>query len=753
MAEGKTTDNGLKLFEPLKEYFKILNQNNCDNYENCEDLMNILSSEDCDTDKGVISKNFLDALTSFAYELRQADTPIGVVTIKDRLRDIFDEQLRNVNNLSDKNTFIKGVVDAVNEAKDLNGFNMNQKTGGTFDNTYEENLSNTWNDVVKNPSLSMDEKKKFFDYWITNSFELYYKNEEYFKNNIEPQLDKLDVLEKKLLDEFFEIKDNANTTYTIDNYTDAEKQGKNFRLNVKILNGTPLLLKLLPEKVRDAFKQALITPTENNVVFVLDNDCKAKVEKTNKKPEEKTFKIEPKDSPKVLEWFKQQAISLLRRIEQPEIVDAEDNEPYKDDSTTIDFKSIFNSVKDHWRVDLSGKLYKKDGSGNFVEYSDKEYEEDANKFKNNEGHCGNLCIFDTPDKCKEFFERMMKQDNYSIEDLSKVINDEGFVKSYKELQENIANVNPLFVIRTLRMFGFDKYDVLNNDGTKSVKMESFTRWWNRHSGRLSSKLNSKKPRQGLIPPPPENLELFFKLLINFINDNSFILNPQSKEIVTNSKDLKVRGKTKYFEPRETKLESSDPTSFSELRDFMNKSAAMRLKPANMGLPENRIDLPLLLNLMMAVTTGGKIILSDRLFNKYPSRSGTGYIVGGGDQGSSQIPQLTAEIQQIYKIGLDKLKSKGKDLAESSKVKIKNEIEELLKAEKSLLGSLTVLAKYVEVINILNDEVKNSNITEEIMEKAILEYEKKSKEVPAKRDSILSHIQKLLYSNSSGYTPL
>jgi hypothetical protein len=238
------------------------------------------------------------------------------------------------------------------------------------------------------------------------------------------------------------------------------------------------------------------------------------------------------------------------------------------------------------------------------------------------------------------------------------------------------------------------------------------------------------------------------LLIDFINLNEFILNPQTKEIVT--KELKAPGK-KVYGSSNTKLETSNPTSFSELRDLLNRIP--RQKPANMGLPENRIDLPLLLNLMMAVTTGGKIILSDRLRN-YPYRSGTGYIIGGGDD--KKIPPITQQVTQIYNMGLKKLQKRGYDLKNKYKEDISSKIKELEIFENSLLQSLTILAKYVEVIDVTNDDARNDQLTQEIMEDAIKDYEKKSKVVPEKQNAIFSMLEKIFGKGKesiSFYSPL
>ena len=102
-----------------------------------------------------------------------------------------------------------------------------------------------------------------------------------------------------------------------------------------------------------------------------------------------------------------------------------------------------------------------------------------------------------------------------MKELGKLINDPTFITNYNALKENIINVNPIFVIGTLRLFSFEKWSKLNDDGSKTVKVESFTRWWNRMGNKLNVDSKNTSTNTGFVKPPnpPQNLELFLKLLV------------------------------------------------------------------------------------------------------------------------------------------------------------------------------------------------------------------------------------------------
>jgi len=769
MSEEKS----LEIFKPLKSYFAILCQQKCYNYSEskCGELIDILSRKNCDKSEN-LSDNFINALSWFATELKKADSPLGVFTIKNNLKNIFQEAYTNTDGSAD--AVKKYIVDAVDKASNLSGFKMSQDNGEG--NTYEDILEA----VLKTTPTSADEA---FDDWFSTAFNSYEPNQKYFELNIKPNLGKLDECESKLLMDFFEVAvEGQSDKVSIEQYItgmNSTYSGK-ARLNVKIDGDKPKLLELLPNSVKESFEKYLITPKDGSALFVYDTPECYKLTISSAEPKKEEYKVP--DTKVVLDWFKNETKRLMRRRSEPEVKDANDTEAYVDsdaEKTQYKFPGSFDNIvnyQDNWRADITGRLWKKDSTGKFVEYTDDDLVADSKKFETKDGHCGNLCIFDTPDKCSKFFEKMTDKNmvNMTIDELSKEINSADFVKSYKELKENIINVNPLFVVGTLRMFGFEKFVDFTNDGTKIVKIESFTRWWDRYGNKLNLTPNSPFPgtHKGLTPEPPANLELFFKLLIAFINNNEFVLNPQSKELINKSgkpkvslngpppKYFKINGKdvlNKYYEQSlaiyegRTPSNSEQPESLSNLVETMRKNALLNSKPVNMGLPENRANLSTLLNLMIGITTGGKFRVSTML----PFSTGKGYHIGGVGSDSKILPCANNAFE-IYRMGIDALNKKNKKLTPTLAKSISSELKQLEDIERGVYENLGVIATYVKIINVMNDEAVNNDVTSEIMENAIKEYELKSNKLSSKADSTISMLIKNLFdekNTGSYYTKL
>lgn len=738
----------LKIFEPLKTYFAILCESNCDDYSKCKELINVLTTKDCGTeDGGELTDNFKNALSWFASELKKADSPIGVYTIKNRLKDIFK-------NITLDDNFVSNVLKTVADAKNLNGFKMEDTNG---EDTYEEILNSVFDKA--------DTAEENFEKWFAQSFDTYKKVEEYFDTNIKGKFSSIDTCEMKLLEDFFEVKIRGETkSMSITDYIKEMKS--NARLNVKMNGDKPKLLQLLPSSVRDAFEQYMTSPYPTGTpVFYSKPECydeyKLKMSSSSSKKEE--FVV---SNPKaVLNWFKEEARGVNNRgSKEDEVIDSADEEQYSDASGDFKFPGSFENVvnyKDNWRADMTGKLFKKDEKGKFVEYTDEQLKVDAASFQSTDGHCGRLCIFSDPVECGKFFERMMKRDTYSMSELSDIINNKDFVQNYNQLKENIVKVNPLFVVGTLRMFGFDKYTELKDDGSKVVKMESFSRWWNRHKDKLPGLTGTQhKNSPPFNPEPPANLELFFKLLILYINNNEFVLNPQTKQLTT-SKTVSVKKIHPFKELRDSagnlhtnpnyekemaiyegrvSSSSSRPESLSNLVDIMRKNSQMGSRTVSMGQAENRLNLSTLLGLMIGITNGGHI----RLGRLSQFGTGKGYLSGGGDD---MLP-CSKNATEIYAMGVKALEKKGKSLSSSEQDEIKRELTQLNEFEQLVYKKLNTMARYVKVINVMNDEAKNSDVTNDMMAKVVNEYESSTNKLAIKSDSTISMLIKKLYDEKN-----
>lgn len=742
----------LKIFEPLKTYFAILCESNCDDYSTCKELINILTTKNCSTEAGELNENFTKALSWFAIELKKADSPIGVYTIKKLLEDIFIKSSPvDVN-------YVSKVVDAVKNATNLKGFKMDQDNGEG--KTYKDVLTSV---IASNPDNK--DMNQIFTKWLYGSFSVYGENKRYFNNEIKPKLTELNTCEMKLLEDFFEI-DVDGSKVAVGNYIKNMEsyEGLSTRLNVKMDNDKPKLFQLFPSNVIEAFEKYMISADpKGEPYFIYDTPDCYKLKMTSSSTKKEEFKV---SNPKaVLDWFKAEArgVSKVGKKED-EVLDSADEEPYLDVSgENFKFPASFENVvnyKDNWRADMTGKLWKKDEKGKFIEYTDNELEKDAASFQSTDGHCGRLCIFSDPTECGKFFERMMKRDSYSMEELSSIINNKDFVKNYNELKKNIVKVNPLFVVGTLRMFGFDKYTELRDDGTKVVRIESFTRWWNRHKDKLQGLTGTPHTNNPAFnPEPPANLELFFKLLILYINNNEFVLNPQTKQLTT-SKTVSVKKIHPFKQLRNSKGElidnpnyekemaiyegratsSSRPESLSSLVDIMRKNSQFGSRTVSMGNPENRLNLSTLLGLMVGITNGGHI----RLGRESPFTSGKGYLFGG----SGEMLPCSKNATEIYAMGVKALEKKGKSLSISEQEEIKKELTQLNELEQIVYKKLNTMARYVKVINVMNDEAKNSDVTNDLMAKVVNEYESSSNKLAVKSDSTISMLLKKLFDEKN-----
>jgi hypothetical protein len=750
----------LEIFKPLKTYFNILCTNECYSRSSCDkfnELIDILTKKDCNSKNITLSENFLDALSWFASELKQADTPIGVYTIKDKLKKIFmGADSKNYVN------YVNYVVNAINNAGDLSGFKMSESNGES--QTYEEILKT----VLSENSGSDNEN--IFNEWLDKAFKAYGDKEKYFSDNIKPKLANLDECQKMILNTYFQVVVN-NNKISIDNYMkdmNTTYKDSPARLNIIVNDNKPKLFELFPESVKDAFEKYLVSPKSGSMVLYETPDC-YKLKIGSEKGKSVVYKAQ--NVKELFKWAKDEALGVRKEPTEEVVVDSEDTEPYTDkDNEKFKYPSSFDTIvnfQDEWRADLTGKLWRKDSTGKYVEYSDKDMETDSKKFKDGEGNCGELCIFDNPTECSEFFEKMMKRESYGTDDLNKIINSANFVNSYKKLQENIVKVNPLFVIGTLRMFGFQKYTSIDEDGQKTVKIESFTNWWNRYSDKLKLTLTTPFPgtHQGLKPEPPANLELFFKLLIAFINNNSFVLNPQSKALINKAGPPKVKilkpveffmingekVKNNYYEEEMAHMEGREykkPNleSLPKLLDEIRKNSVLKQKPINMSSSENLLNLPILFGLMAQVTTGHKI----RLAKHFPFSSGKGYLVGG----SKQCLPCSANAAEIYIIAEKALRDKGKKLNATFAKEISDQISSLTDLEKKVYNDLKILAHYQQIVSNMDDKTANDNVTKEIMVDAIKEFDEKSKKLSSKSDSLITKIQNILeYGPSGRYSPL
>jgi hypothetical protein len=813
-------------------------------------LVKLLTNE-CDsksvTKDNTISKNFEEALKQFAINLKEADSPISKTTIKGTMFDIFrsglsgskdvNEAVKKINDLVANNSVCKGI------------FKMTDKvsTDSSKPDTYSTVLATVLSTDEFNKAITGDEPsiKALLNKWLQLSFDgIYADSTTWFKDSFLSEVNvavagnkQINRCHKQIMETYFQIMGVGDVTWKTfwgdaapGNWgtvaTKASDYATNHRLNIIIVKrGTameqtlkdktsteynPNIAKIsfaFPLQVRDKFNSYLVLPNEK--VSGLKYSYAGTTCSAYKLPNAKG----------VLEFFKNEIISGRARPRpkgEPYVVDVVDDEPYTDSDVEKtpykigDLNKELVNYMDTWAADLNGNLYSrtKGSDGKYSKwevYTDDKKEADAKLFMEKADEtCGHLCIFNDASECNDFFQRMMQGDSYSMDELVKEINKGSFVQSYKKLKENIIKVNPIFVIGTLRMFQFQKHTKLNPDGRKTIKVETFTHWWSRlgselmklstlgdkvYTGETGSTFPGVHKQTGLEPNPPANLELFFKLLISYINNNEFVINPQTKELINKLGTTSIRptgteDQPEFFEYYDEsgklikvkngayqEYKKPDVESLSGLMKEMQRYSSLGYKPVDMGVAENRLNLSTLLGLMVGVTNGGHIRLS-----KSPAYStGLGYITGGAPSLADMLSMKdSSELQKIIETlkpcsrnavetflnGVKAIERKGKRLDTNSEFykNIVLKLNELIDSEETVFTNLKILAEYVKVIGALNDNTRDEKVVEQTMKDAIDEYNRTSIKLSRDTDSTTSLLIKSLYTDrASGptefYSPL
>ena len=142
----------IKIFKSLETYFEILCANEkCTNFlgTECKELIKILTQP---KDETKCTDNFINALKTFAIELKKADSPISLYTIKGKLGEIFK---------TSKNRDLNDIVTNVNNAN-LSGFKMENDNGegstylDILKKIIESNVKIN-NDIINNCKLMEDD--------------------------------------------------------------------------------------------------------------------------------------------------------------------------------------------------------------------------------------------------------------------------------------------------------------------------------------------------------------------------------------------------------------------------------------------------------------------------------------------------------------------------------------------------------------------------------------------------------------------
>ena len=548
------TEIKLKIFEPLDNYFKFLYTINDNSYNNAEskylsDIKNFIS-EDCDSSvktsgKKDVSNKFKEAMKAFAYNVREADAPISRVTIKGPLKmlagQVFKGDKLEAANIT---KFVNDLNKAVkNDDKMKKVFDMDERISSSGTDTFAESLKNKLNTFGK--ELSKDEVIATIDQWLLEVFQMYgnsinYFN--YFMSYIVSEAKKKFKIPKyrlDLLNKYFEIRPSGKDIYSVSKVlgdggetnwgmlqsviTSSSPlplplQLQNARLNVKVdkMYDMAEICKLFPKEQQEEF---------NNYLISVKSPITSKYE-----VHDKCWLPESKNVENIMKYTEKMSLDLTRRTGADYERDTEDDDDYNDGSGPhkLDYyKEELNKpeYQDLWRMDREGDIYKRE-NGKYIKYNtDENIKKDIADFENKD-KCGNLCIYDDAEECRKFFRDILNKEGktFNIDEMDNFVNNPNFLKNFNSLRNNIVNVNPVYVLGTLKAFGFEKWSSLGPNG-KEVKVESFSRWWQRMGNKIMAKsiANVAKTEK-------ENLE---SVIYNLKSDkklNEFIINNLKVEI-------------------------------------------------------------------------------------------------------------------------------------------------------------------------------------------------------------------------------
>ena len=781
------------------------------------------------TIKGALYKIFIDVFN------KKDVFEINPTTYELKLKNV-DKLFKDLNSTIDNSNLLGKMKDSINK-------NPND--------TYESNLKKEL-DKLKLVNITLIEKDKekekktkqknlidnVFNSWLFNVFDIYNGNIAKFgiflddiktqwnDSNIKKEFEQTHI---EAFNFFFEIIDdktslplvgeknfwdNLKEALNDTNITKFENLKVNRRINIKVVtyikdlekykkpeNNTPNLKAgisfAFPSDIQKKFNDFLIkkstmeiTDIKNNFYEIKDA-CKKGI-----------FTIDKDKVKEVLKFIKDQGTGRDNNNKYEE--DAVDNEKYTDtfvtDDTIDELNDYVKKYKNTWAKDENGNLYTKMNLDTYkisnktwTAYTEEQVNKDIESFKNGDGHCGNLCLFSNPDKCNDFFKDMTEGKEISFDRLAEMVNENGFKNNYKILKENIVKVNPSFIIGTLKAFKFERWEKLNRDGSKTIKVESFTRWWKTNGENflnhptgvdslqkkidkdpLSIKLHVNKDKDNketLSPSPPENLELFLKLLVTFINNNQFVLNPQKKNDI-----LKNRLQTTSLLPASTETEQyleqmingvltqvpnyawnkkkkeNGDDSFGSVYNQMKKNSR---NESIESTTETRDILKAFEGLSYGLNPFGRILFSSGILgNSRTFRGGADVNMEDKDDINKVRNTLKPCARTAFEalvLGHTNLKIKNKTIKyeNESETDILNEIIQLSDLENKVLEKLKIIANYETVINSLHD-VDAQNIGIDEMQKEIADFNDSSRDVSTRADGLTSLISNMFNIPTSKY---
>jgi len=286
------------------------------------------------------------------------------------------------------------------------------------------------------------------------------------------------------------------------------------------------------------------------------------------------------------------------------------------------------------------------------------------------------------------------------------------------------------------------------------------------------------------------LELFLKLLVRFINNNEFVLNPMDKQKILTNRFPKTtidpnpdhrpnslsipdgKGGLKQIEYKykfKNKKDQSDPDLFEIVRRNNETTSNRPVESSS----EARTVLGALMGISYGWHPQGKLFFGNaRQFSTgigYGGGSGSGSrggnfanIKGGSDDPYVIIQNFAESIKNSnakctltaingYLSIIKHLSKKNKTIKKDDLTKINDELKSLFISENELLKKLLILGRYQQILNDLDDRSAQELTIDEI-KKENNKYVNLSNKVSSKSDNLIRLLSKITGTPKSRYVP-
>ena len=507
--------------------------------------------------------NFLKSIKLFAINLKNYDYKISFKHLKKYLKSLFenilinisDDNFINIKNEKNENcfilnqNFIKILSKSISKKLKKIGINMNTKIwkpdSKKVINYYKliklilNNNLCVCSDNIINNEIKKRIGKKLYSLWIKNAYKnQVFDNYKMFYNNFilsmykqyKENLFLIDPFQLKLFNLFFQITlnnkiqnlKNKNSFWDI-LLTDFEKLNEN-QLKKKYYGGK-INIKICNKLIDDTNKKKYEKYNIGISLIFSSNIKKIFLEKIYQ------YDLRYYNSNFIIEFFKSM-IKLLNKFDKLKnmiyeniwSIDHADNI-----YTRLDFSNEKIIINNIWNI------YTEPFNNIGVDY----YIKDNKNFDIS-------TIFINKKKSEIFFNNIINYHDFEWSEMYKLINGNDFFMNYENLKKNIIKINPIIIVNFLKAFNFQECEFYNKDKIKEKKIETFSKWYNRHliifiknNPTFLQKINKKSSIK---------LELFLNLFISFINYNKFVLNKQDKSNILDykltTKNIKLKKKLK-----------------------------------------------------------------------------------------------------------------------------------------------------------------------------------------------------------------